>query len=184
MKVGIIGATGLVGQRFVSLLADHPWFEISELAASPRSAGIPYEEAVAGRWKISATIPDKLRNMTVRDARVPVADGHLAAVFASFKDKPSKEQILTSWANFEGKPQQLKLPSAPAQFLTYMQEQNRPQTRLDRDLYDGMGVSIGRLREDTIFDYKFVSLSHNVVRGAAGDAVLIAEMLKTEGYLG
>ena len=107
----------------------------------------------------------------------------MAAVFVRFENKPTKEQILEDWRCFEGKPQKLGLPSAPEKFLTYFEEDNRPQTRLDRDLYGGMGVSVGRLREDSVYDYKFVGLSHNTLRGAAGGAVLIAELLYREGYL-
>ena len=115
--------------------------------------------------------------------RVPVTDGHTAAVFVKFKNKPTKEQILADWKNFSGKPQAYKLPSAPEQFITYFEEDNRPQAKLDRDIYGGMGVTAGRLREDVIFDYKFVGLSHNTLRGAAGGAVLIAELLAKEGYI-
>ena len=111
-----------------------------------------------------------------------MTDGHTAAVFVKFQNKPTKEEILSAWKNFRGKPQELNLPSAPDRFLTYFEEPDRPQTRLDRDLYRGMGVSLGRLREDTLFDYKFVGLSHNTLRGAAGGAVLIAELLYREGY--
>jgi aspartate-semialdehyde dehydrogenase len=107
----------------------------------------------------------------------------MAAVFVKFESTPTKEQILEEWKNFKGKPQILGLPSAPEQFLTYFEEDNRPQTGLDRDLYGGMGVSVGRLRPDTVYDYKFVGLSHNTLRGAAGGAVLIAELLYKEGYL-
>lgn len=107
----------------------------------------------------------------------------MAAVFASFEQKPSREEILERWNSFQGRPQQLGLPSAPKQFITYFEEENRPQTRLDRDIENGMGISAGRLREDSLYDYKFVSLSHNTVRGAAGGAVLIAELLKAEGYI-
>ena len=121
--------------------------------------------------------------ITTQCIRVPVTDGHTAAVFVRFAKKPTKEQILEAWKNFSGKPQQLGLPSAPAQFVTYFEEDNRPQAALDRDLYGGMGVSVGRLREDTLFDYKFVGLSHNTLRGAAGGAVLIAELLYREGYM-
>ncbi|MFT5874780.1 MAG: aspartate-semialdehyde dehydrogenase [Clostridium sp.] len=121
--------------------------------------------------------------ITTQCIRVPVSDGHLAAVFVSFEDKPSKEAILKHWADFEGKPQLLKLPNAPQQFLTYFEENDRPQTKLDRNIEKGMGVTIGRLREDTLFDYKFVSLSHNTLRGAAGGALLTAELLMAEGYL-
>ena len=114
---------------------------------------------------------------------VAAADGHMAAVSVSFDKKPTKEEILKRWAEFKGLPQTLGLPSAPKQFLNYFEEENRPQTRLDRDIEGGMGVSIGRLREDSVYDYKFVGLSHNTLRGAAGGAVLIAELLYREGYL-
>ena len=354
LKVGIVGATGMVGQRFVLLLENHPYFEITALIAGPRSANQTYEAAVAGRWKMTVPCPEGVKNMVVinsedtdkvyelcdfvfcavnmpkadtlaleekyakaeipvvsnnsanrwtpdvpmvipeiNDAhlevisaqrtrlgtkrgfiavkpncsiqsyvgalaplrkygikevvattyqaisgagktfnewpemvdnlipfiggeeeksekeplrvfgtvengkivpatspvittqclRVPVSDGHMAAVFVKFENKPTKEEILEDWKNFKGKPQTLGLPSAPEQFITYFEEDNRPQTRLDRDLYHGMGVSVGRLREDFVYDYKFVGLSHNTLRGAAGGAVLIAELLYREGYL-
>ena len=127
---------------------------------------------------ISAAEP----KITTQCLRVPVTDGHMAAVFVKFKNKPTKEQILADWENFAGEPQRLSLPSAPKQFITYFEEENRPQTGLDRDIYGGMGISVGRLREDSIYDYKFVGLSHNTVRGAAGGAVLIAELLYKKGY--
>jgi len=355
LKVGIIGATGMVGQRFLTLLDNHPYFEVVLLAASARSAGKTYEEALGGRWKLQTPMPEKYAKMTVYDAegdfdtivntvdfvfcavnmkkddikaleekyakadvpvvsnnsahrgtddvpmvipeindehlaiieaqkkrlgstrgfiavkpncsiqsyigmltplrkygieqvfvctyqaisgagktfnewpemidnvipyiggeeekseqeplkiwgkiadgkivkaddtvfsaqciRVPVTDGHTAAVFVKFKNKPTKEQILADWKSFSGKPQEYKLPSAPEQFITYFEEDNRPQAKLDRDIYGGMGVTCGRLREDVIFDYKFVGLSHNTLRGAAGGAVLIAELLAKEGYI-
>ena len=354
LRAGIVGATGMVGQRFITLLENHPYFEISALIASGRSAGKTYEEAVGGRWKLAAPMPECVKSMVVYDSediaafadkvdfvfcavnmpkaevvaleerlakaelpvvsnnsanrwtpdvpmvipeinnehlavieaqrarlgttrgfiaakpncsiqsyvpaltplmkfkptrvvattyqaisgagktfnewpemvgnvipyiggeeekseqeplriwghvengtivkadaplittqciRVPVIDGHMAAVFVSFEKKPTKDEILEAWKTFRGRPQELELPSAPAQFLTYFEEDNRPQTALDRDLYGGMGVSLGRLREDTMFDYKFVGLSHNTVRGAAGGAVLIAELLYREGYI-
>ena len=354
LKVGIIGATGMVGQRFIMLLHQHPYFEITALVAGPRSAGRSYAEAVEGRWKMTSPCPEWISKMEVissediqrvdslvdfvfcavnmskddtkaleekyaraeipvvsnnsanrwtpdvpmvipeiNDAhldvinaqrarlgtkrgfiavkpncsiqsyvgaltplmkygikevvattyqaisgagktfnewpemidnlipfiggeeeksekeplrvwgkvedgvikpaaspvittqclRVPVSDGHMAAVFVKFENKPTKEEILSDWAAFEGKPQTLGLPSAPEKFITYFEEDNRPQTRLDRDLYGGMGVSVGRLREDTVYDYKFVGLSHNTLRGAAGGAVLIAELLYREGYI-
>ena len=354
LRAGIVGATGMVGQRFATLLSEHPYFEITALAASGRSAGKTYEEAVEGRWKMSSPIPEKIKNMPVMDAgeieavaekvdfvfcavdmkkdeiraleeayakaetpvisnnsahrwtddvpmvipeindrhieiieaqrkrlgtkrgfiavkpncsiqsyvpalsalleykpekvvattyqaisgagknfetwpemvdnvipyiggeeekseqeplkiwghveggkivkaqspvittqciRVPVTDGHLAAVFVSFEKKPGKEEIKRAWKEYKGKPQELGLPSAPEQFITYFEEDDRPQTRLDRDLYGGMGVTVGRLREDVFYDYKFVGLSHNTLRGAAGGAVLIAELLYREGYL-
>ena len=354
LRAGIVGATGMVGQRFITLLENHPYFEISALIASGRSAGKTYEEAVGGRWKLAAPMPECVKGMVVYDSediaafadkvdfvfcavnmpkadvvaleerlakaelpvvsnnsanrwtpdvpmvipeindahlavieaqrrrlgttrgfiaakpncsiqsyvpaltplmkfkptrvvattyqaisgagktfnewpemvgnvipyiggeeekseqeplriwghieddkivkataplittqciRVPVIDGHMAAVFVSFEKKPTKDEILEAWKTFRGRPQELELPSAPAQFLTYFEEDNRPQTALDRDLYGGMGVSLGRLREDTMFDYKFVGLSHNTLRGAAGGAVLIAELLYREGYI-
>ncbi len=355
LKVGIIGATGMVGQRFLTLLENHPYFEVVLLAASARSAGKTYAEALGGRWKLADPMPARFADMPVYDAegdfdkitqavdfvfcavnmkkdeikaleekyakaeipvvsnnsanrstpdvpmvipeinpehlaviaaqkarlgtkrgfiavkpncsiqsyigmltplrkygieqvvvttyqaisgagktfnewpemidnvipyiggeeekseqeplkvwgkvedgeivkasdtvfsaqciRVPVTDGHTAAVFVKFKNKPTKEQILADWKNFSGKPQAYKLPSAPEQFITYFEDDNRPQAHLDRDLYHGMGVSAGRLREDVIFDYKFVGLSHNTLRGAAGGAVLIAELLAKEGYI-
>ncbi len=354
LKVGVVGATGMVGQRFLTLLENHPYFEVTALVASARSAGKTYTEAVGERWKLTTPMPEKVKNMVVMDAadiaavkplvdfvfcavdmkkeeiraleeayakaeipvvsnnsanrwtpdvpmvipeindahlavidaqrkrlgtkrgfiavkpncsiqsyvpaltplmkygikevvattyqaisgagktfrewpemldnvipyiggeeekseqeplriwghvengevvkaasplittqciRVPVTDGHTAAVFVKFENKPTKEQILADWQAFSGKPQSLGLPSAPAQFITYMEEDNRPQARLDRDIYGGMGVTVGRLREDTLFDYKFVGLSHNTLRGAAGGAVLIAELLYREGYL-
>jgi len=353
MKVGVVGATGMVGQRFLTLLEDHPYFEVAALAASARSAGKTYEEAVGARWKMKTPMPEKYKNMVVLDAadvdamgalcsfvfcavdmkkdeiraleekyakaeipvvsnnsahrwtpdvpmvipeindehleviaaqrkrlgtkrgfiavkpncsiqsyvpaltplrkygikevvattyqaisgagktfkewpemidnvipyiggeeekseqeplrvwgkvengeivkadapiittqciRVPVTDGHTAAVFVKFENKPTKEEILKAWAEFSGKPQELGLPHAPKQFITYFEEDNRPQAALDRDIYGGMGVTVGRLREDTLYDYKFVGLSHNTLRGAAGGAVLIAELLYKEGY--
>ena len=353
LKVGVVGATGMVGQRFLTLLENHPYFEVAALAASPRSAGKPYAEAVEGRWKMQVPIPEKFKNMVLHDAndtktmgelcsfvfcavdmkkdeiraleekyaraeipvvsnnsahrwtpdvpmvvpeinpehlaviehqrrrlgtkrgfiavkpncsiqsyvpaltpllcyrptlvvattyqaisgagktfrewpamidnvipyiggeeekseqeplrvwghiengvivkadaplittqciRVPVTDGHTAAVFVKFEKKPSREDILRAWAEFRGLPQELELPHAPAQFVTYFEEDDRPQAALDRGLYGGMGVSIGRLREDSFFDYKFVGLSHNTLRGAAGGAVLIAELLFRKGY--
>ena len=131
-----------------------------------------------------AIVPAVSPLITTQCIRVPVTDGHLAAVFVSFDRKPEKEAILEAWASFRGLPQTLGLPSAPERFITYFEEENRPQTRLDRDLYRGMGVSVGRLRADTLFDYKFIGLSHNTLRGAAGGGVLIAELLFREGYLG
>ena len=121
--------------------------------------------------------------ITAQCLRVPVSDGHMAAVFMKLKNKANKEEIISRWNNFSGTAQEMNLPSAPKQFLTYFEEENRPQSRLDRDLEGGMGVSIGRLREDSIYDYKFVSLSHNTLRGAAGGAVLMAELLCAKGYM-
>jgi aspartate-semialdehyde dehydrogenase len=128
-------------------------------------------------------VPTKTPLVTSQCIRVPVSDGHTAAVFMSFDNTPPKETILAEWKSFRGLPQMLDLPSAPKQFITYFEEENRPQTRLDRDLWGGMGVSCGRLRPDTMFDYKFVGLSHNTLRGAAGGGVLIAELLYRQGYL-
>ena len=356
-RVGIIGATGMVGQRFVTLMAGHPWFRLTALAASGRSAGKTYEEALAGRWAMTQPLPEEARDLVVLDAqadaeklaaavdfvfcavdmpkeeiraleekyaklecpvvsnnsahrwtedvpmvvpeinadhirlidaqrkrlgtqrgfiavksncslqsyvpalhpllkygldrvlvctyqaisgagktferwpemvdncipyiggeeekseqepmklwgqvedgkltlaqgpaitaqcfRVACQDGHMAACFMKFKDgcKPSMEQIRADWAAFSGRAQELQLPSAPKQFLHYFEEADRPQTRLDRMLENGMAVSIGRLREDSQYDYKFVCLSHNTLRGAAGGAVLLAELLCAEGYI-
>lgn len=354
LRAGILGATGMVGQRFIALLEDHPWFEVTEVAASPRSAGKTYEEAVEGRWKMDTPVPESVRKLTVRNVmeveamcadvdfvfsavdmskdeirrieeayakcetpvvsnnsahrwtedvpmvvpetnpqhfdiipfqkkrlgtkrgfiavkpncsiqsytpalaawkkfeptqvvvstyqaisgagktfrdwpemtgnvipfisgeeekseqeplkifghiedgkivkaqgplitsqciRVPVLYGHTATVFINFAKKPSKEELIEALNNFSGEPQQLELPSAPRHFIRYMEEDNRPQVALDVDYEKGMGVSIGRLRPDTLFDYKFVGLSHNTVRGAAGGAVLCAEMLTAKGYI-
>lgn len=128
-------------------------------------------------------VPAKTPAFTAQCLRVPVSDGHFAAVFVEFENKPSKEQILKTWADFRGRPQELELPSAPRQFLNYFEEDNMPQTRLHRDLEGGMAISLGRLREDTQYDYKFVGLSHNTLRGAAGGGVLLAELLCAEGYM-
>lgn len=354
LRVGILGATGMVGQRFISLLEDHPWFEVVTVAASPRSAGKTYEEAVGGRWKMTTPMPEAVKSLVVMNVnevekvastvdfvfsavdmtkdeikaieeeyaktetpvvsnnsahrwtpdvpmvvpeinaehfkviedqkkrlgttrgfiavkpncsiqsyapclaawkefepveviattyqaisgagktfkewpemkeniipyiggeeekseqeplrvlgkvengvvvkaelpkiscqciRVPVLNGHTAAVFIRFNKKPTKEELIDRLVNFKGLPQELSLPSAPKQFIQYMEEDNRPQVQMDVDYEKGMGVSIGRLREDTIYDYKFVGLSHNTVRGAAGGAVLCAELLKAQGYI-
>ena len=353
-KVGVVGATGMVGQRFVTLLENHPWFHVTALAASARSAGKTYEEAVGGHWMMSAPMPESVKKLVVLDAsrveevaaqvdfvfcavnmkkdeikaleevyakaecpvvsnnsahrmtpdvpmvvpeinaehvdiipaqrkrlgtkrgfiavksncslqsyvpalhplrefgikdvlvctyqaisgagknfdtfpeildnvipyiggeeekseqeplklwgtiqgdrivpaaaprftaqclRVPVSDGHMGAVFVRFANKPTKEEMLQKWAEFKGPAQELALPSAPKQFLHYFEENDRPQPKLDRMLENGMAVSIGRLREDTQYDYKFVCLSHNTLRGAAGGAVLLAELLAAKGYL-
>ena len=323
-KVGIVGATGMVGQRFTLLLENHPWFDVVALAASGRNKGKTYAEACEGRWKMTVPMPDKYKDMVMYDAtadaeeiaskvdfifcavdmkkdeiraleekyaklecpvcsnnsahrgtpdvpmiipeinadhaeiipaqrkrlgtkrgfiavksncsiqsyvpalsalmdfeptevsvctyqaisgagktfetwpemvdnvipvisaqclRVACSDGHMAAASVKFRNKPSKEVMIERWNNFKGRAQELNLPSAPEHYLTYFEEDNRPQTKLDRNLENGMGVSIGRLREDTIFDYKFVSLSHNTLRGAAGGAVLMAELLCAEGYM-
>ncbi len=354
-NVGIVGATGMVGQRFATLLSGHPWFNVTALAASSRSAGKTYEDAVGNRWAMTTAMPEEFKKMTVLDAqndiekitsmvdfvfcavdmkkdeikaleeayaklecpvvsnnsahrftpdvpmiipeinpehceiieaqrkrlgtkkgfiavksncslqsyvpalhpldkfgidkvlvctyqaisgagktfeswpemidnvipyiggeeeksekeplkiwgkiekgeiipannpkftaqclRVPVSDGHMAAVFVTFKNKPSKEEILNVWANFKGEPQDLQLPHAPKKFLNYYEEDNMPQTKLCRDLEGGMAVSVGRLREDSQYDYKFVCLSHNTLRGAAGGAVLLAELLCAKGYM-
>ena len=297
LRVGILGATGMVGQRFISLLENHPWFEVVTVAASPRSAGKTYEEAVGGRWKMTTPMPEGVKNLIVHNVneveefeviadqkkrlgttrgfiavkpncsiqsyapclaawkefgpkevvattyqaisgagktfkdwpemveniipyiggeeekseqeplrvlgkvengeivkaelpkitcqciRVPVLNGHTAAVFINFEKKPTKEQLIEKLVNFKGFPQEAELPSAPKQFIQYLEEDNRPQVTLDVDYENGMGVSIGRLREDTMFDFKFVGLSHNTVRGAAGGAVLCAEALTAKGYI-
>ncbi|HOV40897.1 MAG TPA: Asd/ArgC dimerization domain-containing protein, partial [Oscillospiraceae bacterium] len=134
---------------------------------------------IEGDKIVNATSP----SITTQCLRVPVSDGHTAAVFVSFEKKPAKEEILKLWKEFKGVPQELNLPSAPKQFLNYFEEDNRPQAKLDRDLENGMAISIGRLREDSQYDYKFVCLSHNTVRGAAGGAVLMAELLAAKGFL-
>ncbi len=354
LKVGILGATGMVGQRFISLLENHPWFEVVCVAASPRSAGKTYEEAVGDRWKMPKPMPAAVKDLVVMNVneveqvaarvdfvfsavdmtkeeiraiedayaktetpvvsnnsahrwtpdvpmvvpeinpehfevipyqkqrlgtkrgfvavkpncsiqsyapalyalkefepkvvvattyqaisgagktfqdwpemvdnvipyiggeeekseqeplrlwgrvedgvikkaelplittqcvRVPVLDGHTAAVFVTFEKKPAREEIIDRWNNFRGLPQKLELPSAPKQFLRYLEEDNRPQVQLDRDFENGMGISMGRLREDTVYDYKFIGLSHNTIRGAAGGAILCAELLTAQGYI-
>lgn len=354
LRVGILGGTGMVGQRFISLLENHPWYEVVAIAASPRSAGKTYKEAVGNRWKMTKPMPKAVEDIVVMNVnevekvascvdfvfsavdmtkeeiraiedayaktetpvvsnnsahrwtadvpmvvpeinpehfalieeqkkrlgtkkgfvavkpncsiqsyapalfalkefeptevvattyqaisgagktfkdwpemegniipyiggeeekseqeplrlfgkvvdgqvvkaqeprittqciRVPVLDGHTAAVFVNFKKKPTKEEIIERWVNFKGLPQELNLPSAPKQFIQYLEEDNRPQVQLDKDFENGMGVSMGRLREDSIYDYKFVGLSHNTVRGAAGGAILCAELLTAQGYI-
>lgn len=354
LKVGILGGTGMVGQRFVALLENHPWFEVVTVAASERSAGKTYEEAVGERWKLNTPMPESVKKLIVKNVnsvdevsqgvdfvfsavdmtkeeikaieeayaktetpvvsnnsahrwtpdvpmvvpeinpehlaviedqkkrlgtergfivvkpncsiqsytpalhalkefepkivvattyqaisgagktfkdwpemidnvipyiggeeekseqeplriwgkvengeivkaaapiittqciRVPVSDGHTAAVFVSFEKKPTKEQIIKAWKEYKGLPQELNLPSAPEHFIQYLEEDNRPQVKLDKDYENGMGISLGRLREDRVYHYKFVGLSHNTLRGAAGGAVLIAELLKAKGYI-
>ena len=138
---------------------------------------------VWGKVENGVIVPAEKPLITTQCIRVPVSDGHTAAVFVNFENKPTKEQILKDWAEFRGLPQELGLPSAPKQFITYFEEDNRPQANLDRDLYGGMGVSAGRLREDSLFDWKFVGLSHNTLRGAAGGALLTAELLYKTGWL-
>ena len=354
LRVGILGATGMVGQRFISLLENHPWFEVVTLAASPRSAGKTYEEAVGGRWKMDTPMPEAVKKLVVMNVndvehvastvdfvfsavdmskdeikaieeayaktetpvvsnnsahrwtpdvpmvvpeinpehfdviefqkkrlgtkrgfiavkpncsiqsyapvltawkefepyevvattyqaisgagktfkewpemegniipfiggeeekseqeplriwgkiengvivkatepkitcqciRVPVLNGHTAAVFVKFRKKPTKEQLIEKLENFKGLPQELNLPSAPKQFIRYMTEDNRPQVTLDVNYENGMGINVGRLREDSIYDWKFVGLSHNTVRGAAGGAVLCAETLVAKKFI-
>jgi len=354
LKVAVLGGTGMVGQRFISILNNHPWFEVTTIAASPRSAGQTYEESVGNRWKMDEPIPDAIRNIVIRDVedvknvsadvdfvlsavnmskdeikhieeeyaktetpvvsnnsahrwttdvpmiipeinpehaeviayqrkrlgtqkgfiavkpncsiqsytpaltawkefepyevvattyqaisgagknfaewpemignvipyiageeeksekeplriwghiengeivpavspvitcqciRIPVLYGHTAAAFVKFRKKATKEQLIERLVNFSGEPQKLNLPSAPKQFIQYMEEDNRPQVTMDVNYEGGMGVSIGRLREDSIYDWKFVGLSHNTLRGAAGGAVECAELLKAKGYI-
>ena len=354
LRVGVLGATGMVGQRFISLLENHPWYEVVTVAASPRSAGRTYEEAVGGRWKMTTPMPEAVKKLSVMNVnevesvaasvdfvfsavdmtkeeiksieeayaktgtpvvsnnsahrwtpdvpmvvpeinpehfeviedqkkrlgtdrgfivvkpncsiqsyapvltawkefepyevvaptyqaisgagktfkdwpemveniipyiggeeekseqeplrlwgkvengeivkasepvitcqciRVPVLNGHTAAVFVKFRKKPTKEELIDRMVNFKGLPQELELPSAPKQFIQYLEEDNRPQVTLDVDFEKGMGISVGRLREDSVYDYKFVGLSHNTVRGAAGGAVLSAELLTAKGYI-
>ncbi len=136
-----------------------------------------------GSIKDGAIIPATSPSITTQCIRVPVSDGHLAAVFASFEKKPELSEIIDKWVNFKGRAQELELPSAPKQFLHYFTENDRPQTRLDREIEGGMAVSIGRLRPDSQYDIKFVCLSHNTIRGAAGGGILMAELLCTEGYI-
>ncbi len=135
-----------------------------------------------GEVKDGVVVPASSPVITTQCIRVPVSNGHLAAVFVKFRKNPTKEQILKAWDEYEGEPQKLKLPSAPGKFITYFEEDNRPQTKLDRDIYGGMGITAGRLREDTVYDWKFVGLSHNTLRGAAGGAVLSAEYLCRKGF--
>ena len=289
LRVGILGGTGMVGQRFISLLENHPWFEVTTIAASPRSAGKTYEDAVGDRWKMTTPMPEAVKKLIVMNVnevekvaaqvdlgfiavkpncsiqsyapvltawkefepyevvattyqaisgagktfkdwpemvgniipyiggeeeksekeplriwgkiegdkivpatspvitcqciRVPVLNGHTAAVFVKFRKKPTKEQLIEKLTSFSGEPQRLGLPSAPKQFIQYLEEDNRPQVALDVDFENGMGISVGRLREDTVYDFKFVGLSHNTLRGAAGGALLCAELLKAQGYI-
>ena len=136
-----------------------------------------------GHIESGRIVPASAPSITAQCIRDPVSDGHMAAVFASFDKKPTEEQILEKWNSFKGRAQELELPSAPKQFLHYFTENDRPQTRLDRMTENGMAVSIGRLRPDTQYDYKFVCLSHNTLRGAAGGGVLLAELLCAEGYI-
>jgi aspartate-semialdehyde dehydrogenase len=138
---------------------------------------------VWGAISDGAIVKAKSPLITTQCVRVPVTDGHLTAVFVTFEKKPSKDEILECWKSFRGRPQELGLPSAPRQFIRYFEEADRPQTKLDRDIENGMGLAAGRLREDVLHDYKFIGLSHNTVRGAAGGGVLIAELLKAEGYI-
>ena len=135
-----------------------------------------------GKVENGVIVPASSPAFTAQCLRVPVSDGHMAAVFVSFKNKPSVEEMKERWANFKGEPQELELPLAPKQFLHYFEEDNRPQTKYERDLERGMAVSIGRLRPDSQYDYKFVCLSHNTLRGAAGGAVLMAELFAAKGY--
>ena len=136
-----------------------------------------------GKIEDGKIVPASDPVITCQCIRVPVLDGHTAAVFVNFEKKPTKEQIIEKWRSFKGVPQELNLPSAPKQFIQYLEEDDRPQVKLDVNYENGMGVSLGRLREDSVFDYKFVGLSHNTLRGAAGGAVLIAELLKAQGYI-
>ena len=135
-----------------------------------------------GEVKDGKIIPASSPAITAQCLRVPVSDGHTAACFVSFEHKPTKEEILKAWKEFSGQPQQLFLPSAPKQFIHYFEEDDRPQPKLDRNTELGMAVCAGRLREDSVFDYKFIGFSHNTLRGAAGGAVLLAELLAAKGY--
>ena len=248
LRVGILGATGMVGQRFISLLENHPWFEVVTVAASPRSAGKTYEEAVGGRWKMDTPMPEAVKKLVVMNVNevekvaetvdfvfsaVDMSKDEIKAIEEAYAKtetpvvsnnsahrwtpdvpmvipeinpehfkviehqkerlgtkrgfiavkKPTKEQLVKALVEFKGVPQELNLPSAPKQFIQYLEEDNRPQVTEDVNFENGMGVSIGRLREDTVYDWKFIGLSHNTVRGAAGGAVLCAETLKAQGYI-
>ena len=136
-----------------------------------------------GEIKDGVIVPAVTPVITCQCIRVPVLNGHTAAVFVKFKKKPTKEQLIAALEQFKGLPQELSLPSAPKQFIQYLHDDNRPQVSMDVNFENGMGVSVGRLREDTVYDWKFVGLSHNTVRGAAGGAVLCAELLKAQGYI-
>ena len=136
-----------------------------------------------GKVEDGVIVPAASPVITSQCIRVPVLNGHTAAVFVRFKKKPTKDQLIQKLTEFSGEPQRLGLPSAPKQFIQYMEEDNRPQVALDVNYENGMGISVGRLREDTVYDFKFVGLSHNTVRGAAGGAVLCAELLKAQGYI-
>lgn len=136
-----------------------------------------------GEIKDGVIVPAEEPEITCQCIRVPVLNGHTAAVFVKFRKKPTKEQLIEKLESYRGVPQELDLPSAPKQFIRYMQEDDRPQVQLDVDYENGMGISIGRIREDSIYDFKFVGLSHNTVRGAAGGAILCAETLKAKGYI-
>ncbi|MBR5381713.1 MAG: aspartate-semialdehyde dehydrogenase, partial [Oscillospiraceae bacterium] len=136
-----------------------------------------------GKVQGGVIVPAEEPAITAQCIRVPVSDGHLSATFVTFKNKPSMEEMIETWQNYRGRAQELELPSAPKQFLHYFTEPDRPQTRSERELEGGMAVSIGRLRPDTQYDYKFVTLSHNTLRGAAGGGVLLAELLCADGYI-
>lgn len=136
-----------------------------------------------GRVEGGVIVPATSPVITCQCIRVPILNGHTAAVFVSFNKKPSKDELIEKLRAFSGEPQRLGLPSAPKQFIQYLEEDNRPQVSMDVNYENGMGISIGRLREDTIYDYKFIGLSHNTVRGAAGGAILCAELLKAKGYI-
>ena len=136
-----------------------------------------------GEIKDGVIVPATLPVITCQCIRVPVLNGHTAAVFVKFKKKVTKEQLIAKLKEFKGVPQERNLPSAPKQFIQYLEEDNRPQVSLDVDYENGMGISVGRLREDSVYDWKFVGLSHNTIRGAAGGAVLCAELLKDMGYI-
>ena len=145
--------------------------------------GVKFGQAGWGEIKDGVIVKASEPKITCQCIRVPVLDGHTAAVFVKFRKKPTKEQLIEKLVNFKGLPQELELPSAPKQFIQYLEEDNRPQVQLDVNYEKGMGVSVGRLREDKVYDWKFVGLSHNTLRGAAGGAVLCAELLTAQGYI-
>lgn len=188
--VFLTGATGTMGQETVKkFMENKEEFTLRVLARpSEKNKKIlePYQkdfEIIWGEIKDGVIVPAQSPVITCQCIRVPVLNGHTAAVFVKFRQKPTREQLIEKLKNFCGKPQELKLPSAPEHFIQYLEEDNRPQVTEDVDYEHGMGISVGRLREDTVYDWKFVGLSHNTVRGAAGGAVLCAELLKAQGYI-
>lgn len=229
LRVGILGATGMVGQRFITLLSEHPWFEVVVVAASPASKGKKYLDAVSGRWKMDTSIPDKVKDLMIKAVeedtrditgevdfvfsaldldkekireiengklklsqlpqisttciRVPVTNGHMVNCTVLFEKRPKREEILEAVKNYNNPLSGLGLPSATNEFIRYFEDEDRPQTKVDRDFEGGMGITMGRLRQDNLFHWKFIALSHNTIRGSAGGAILLAELLMSKGYI-